>query len=173
VEASLQYQSTQWLAYAGYSLIDATYQFTGDLPSPNNPMADANGNVHIVSGKRIPGIPLHQAKLGLEFIPTPQWKLGADAVAVGSRYFLGDDGNQNQKLPGYWLVNLHASYQVTKELQVFLLVNNVFDHRYALFGTYFNPEAAANVGLPITLTDRRSEVLGQPLSVYGGMRITF
>jgi hypothetical protein len=53
------------------------------------------------------------------------------------------------------------------------LVNNVFDHRYALFGTYFNPEAAANVGLPITLTDRRSEVLGQPLSLYGGMRITF
>jgi iron complex outermembrane receptor protein len=173
VEASLQYQSTRWLAYAGYSLIDATYRFAGDLPSPNNPLADANGNVHVVSGKRIPGIPLHQGKLGLEFMPTPQWKLGADAVAVGSRYFLGDDGNQNQKLPGYWLVNLHASYQVTKELQVFLLVNNVFDHRYALFGTYFNPEAAANVGLPITLTDRRSEVLGQPLSVYGGMRITF
>jgi len=62
---------------------------------------------------------------------------------------------------------------VTKELQVCLLVNNLFDHRYALFGTYFNPEAAANVGLPITLTDHRSEVLGQPLSVYAGMRITF
>jgi hypothetical protein len=26
VEASILYRSTEWLAYAGYSLIDATYQ---------------------------------------------------------------------------------------------------------------------------------------------------
>ncbi len=70
-------------------------------------------------------------------------------------------------------MNLHASYQVTKELQVFLLVNNLFDRRYALFGTYFVPGAAANVRLPIALTDHRSEVLGQPLSAYAGIRIVF
>ena len=173
LETSLQYQSSQWTAYAGYSLIDATYRFTGDLPSPNNPLADANGNVHVVPGKSIPGIPLHQAKFGFDFMPTPDWKLGADAVAVGSRFFLGDDANQNKKLPGYWLLNLHSSYQVTKEVQVFLLLNNAFDRRYALFGTFFDPRASANVGLPIVLTDRRSEVLGQPLSVYGGIRVTF
>ena len=173
LEASLQYQSDQWTAYAGYSLIDATYQFTGDLPSPNNPLADANGNVHVLPGKSIPGIPLHQAKFGFDFMPTPQWKLGADAVAVGSRFFFGDDANQNKKLPGYWLLNLHTSYQVTKEVQVFLLLNNAFDRRYALFGTFFDPRASANVGLPIVLTDHRSEVLGQPLSVYGGIRVTF
>jgi iron complex outermembrane receptor protein len=173
LEASLQYQSSRWSGYAGYSLIDATYRFAGDLPSPNNPLADGNGNVHVVPGKSIPGIPLHQAKLGFDFMPTPEWKLGADAVAVGSRFFLGDDANQNKKLPGYWLLNLHASYQLTKEVQVFLLLNNLFDRRYALFGTYFNPQAAANVGLPIVLSDHRSEVLGQPLSVYGGIRVTF
>ena len=173
VEASLQYQSSQWAGYAGYSLIDATYRFTGNLPSPNNPLADASGNVHVVPGKSIPGIPLHQAKLGFDFMPTPEWKLGADAIAVGSRFFLGDDANQNKKLSGYWLLNLHASYQLTKEVQVFLLLNNVFDRRYTLFGTYFNPQAAANVGLPIVLSDHRSEVLGQPLSVYGGIRVTF
>jgi iron complex outermembrane receptor protein len=92
---------------------------------------------------------------------------------VGSRFFLGDDANQNKKLPGYWLLNLHASYQLTKEVQVFVLLNNVFDRRYTLFGTYFNPQAAANVGLPIVLSDHRSEVLGQPLSVYGGIRVIF
>jgi iron complex outermembrane receptor protein len=76
-------------------------------------------------------------------------------------------------LPGYRLLNLHTSYQVTKEVQVFLLLNNAFDRRYALFGTFFDPRASANVGLPIVLTDHRSEVLGQPLSVYGGIRVTF
>ena len=45
MEASIQYKSSQWLVYAGYSLIDATYQFTGELPSPNNPMADDDGDV--------------------------------------------------------------------------------------------------------------------------------
>jgi hypothetical protein len=54
-------------------------------------------------------------------------------------------------------------------VQIFLLLNNVLARKYALFGTYFDPSAAANVRLPTMLTGHRSEVLGQPLSVYGGM----
>jgi iron complex outermembrane receptor protein len=94
-------------------------------------------------------------------------------AVVGSRYFVGDDANQNPKLPAYWLVNLHASYQLTKEVQIFGLINNVFDKRYSLFGTFFDPGDVANVGLPIVLTDHRTEVLGAPLAAYGGIRITF
>ena len=173
LETSLRYESAEWSGYAAYSLIDATYQFTGDLSSPNNPLADENGNVHVVPGKRIPGIPMHQVKFGVDFTPRPEWTVGADAVAVGSRYFLGDDANQNTKLPGYLLVNLRASYRPIKGVELFLRINNVLDRRYALFGTYFDPSAAANVGLPVVLTDHRSEVLGQPLSVYAGLRVTF
>jgi len=173
LETSLRYESAEWSGYASYSLIDATYQFTGDLSSPNNPLADENGNVHVVPGKRIPGIPMHQVKFGVDFTPRPEWTVGADAVAVGSRYFLGDDANQNTKLPGYLLVNLRASYHPIKGVELFLRINNVLDRRYALFGTYFDPRAAANVGLPVVLTDHRSEVLGQPLSVYAGLRVTF
>jgi len=58
-------------------------------------------------------------------------------------------------------------------VQLFGLINNLFNRRYALFGTYFDPQSVANVGLPIVLTDRRTEVLGAPLSAYGGIRITF
>ncbi len=173
LEASLQYKSAQWLVYAGYSLVDATYQFAGDLPSPNNPMADSDGNVHVTPGKRIPGIPLNQGKLGFDVMPTPDWTLGLDTAAVGSRYLVGDNANQNKQLSGYWLVNLHATYQVTRQVQLFGLINNLFNRRYALFGTYFDPQSVANVGLPVVLTDHRTEVLGAPLSVYGGIRITF
>lgn len=173
VEAGIQYHSTHWFAYAGYSLIDATYRFAGDLPSPNNPMADANGNVHVVPGDRIPGIPLNQGKLGLYYMPTPEWTIGADTAVVGRQYLVGDNANQNTKLPGYWLVNLHASYQVTKNVQLFGLIDNLFNKRYALFGTYFDPASVANVQLPIVLTDHRTEVLGPPLAVYGGLRVTF
>jgi iron complex outermembrane receptor protein len=174
IEASIQYHSEQWLLYAGYSLLDATYQFTGDLPSPNNPMADANGNVHVVPGDRIPGLPLNQGKLGIYFSPTPQWTIGADTAVVGSRYFVGDDANQNPKLPGYWVVNLQTTYQLTRQIQLFGLINNLFNRRYALFGTFFDPTDVANVkGLPTVLTDPRTEVLGAPFAAYGGIRITF
>ena len=106
-------------------------------------------------------------------MPTPEWTLGLDTVAVGGRYFVGDDANQNKQLAGYWLVNLHATYHATKYVQLFGLINNLFNRRYALFGTYFDPQSVTNVGLPIVLSDHRTQVLGAPLSVYGGIRITF
>jgi iron complex outermembrane receptor protein len=77
------------------------------------------------------------------------------------------------QMPGYWLVNLHASDQVAKQVQLFGLINNLFNKRYALFGTFFDPDDVANVKLPIVLTDHRTEVLGLPLAVYGGIRLTF
>ena len=49
-------------------------------------------------------------------------------------------------------------------------MNNLFNQHYALFGTYFDPQGVRNAGLPITLTDLRTEVPGQPLSVYVGLR---
>jgi iron complex outermembrane receptor protein len=95
-------------------------------------------------------------------------------AVVGSRYFVGDDANQNPKLPGYWVVNLQTTYQLTKQIQLFGLINNLFNRRYALFGTFFDPTDVANVkGLPTVLTDPRTEVLGAPFAAYGGIRITF
>lgn len=173
VEAGAQYQSSRWLAYASYSFVDATYRFTGALASPNNPFADDDGNVPAARGNRLPGIPQHQGKFGLDYKVTPAWTVGGDVAVVGDQYFVGDDGNQNPKLPGYWLANIHTSYRVTRNVEVFGFINNLFDKRYALFGTFFDPAGVANAGLPITLTDRRTEVLGQPRSFYAGVRVRF
>lgn len=171
VELSAEYKSSRWLAYASYSYIDATYRFNGTLASPNNPSSDADGNIFVTSGDRIPGIPQHQFKAGADYLITPQWKLGADLVAVGSSFYVGDDANQNQKLPGYVVVNLHSSYEVTKNITVFGVINNLFDRKYALFGTYFEPQGTSKAGLPITLTDQRTEVPGAPFAIYGGVRV--
>ena len=62
VEAGVNYQTQQYLLYANYAMVDATYQFTGLLASPNNPSANANGDILVTPGKQIPGIPLHQIK---------------------------------------------------------------------------------------------------------------
>ncbi len=171
VELSAEYKAPRWIAYAGYSYIDATYRFNGTLASPNNPSSDEDGNIFVTSGNRIPGIPQHQFKFGADYLVTPQWKVGADLVVVGERYYVGDDSNLNQKLPSYAVVNLHTSYEVTKNVTLFGVINNLFDKRYALFGTYFESEGTSKAGLPISLTDQRTQVPGQPFAIYGGIRV--
>jgi len=167
-EAGAQYRSPTWLAYVNYGFVDATYQFTGDIASPNNPFADDNRDVHVTPGKRIPGIPQHQFKAGVDYFVTPQWKVGANLVAIGSQFFVGDDANQNPQLPAYWYVNLNTSYQVSKAVQIFGLVTNLFDNKFATYGTFFDP---AGVELITTLTDPRTITPAQPLAIYGGIRV--
>ena len=170
VEVGTQFRSPSWFVYANYSYIDATYRFTGNIASPNNPSADADGNIRITPGKRIPGIPQHQFKTGAEYLINPSWKIGADVIVVGSQYLVGDDANQNEKLPLYWVTNLRTSYDISKTVRVFGLVNNLFNRTYYPHGTYFDPQAVQNA-ISTVLTDRRTLTPGQPLAVYAGIRI--
>jgi iron complex outermembrane receptor protein len=170
IEASAEIKSGRWTTLVSYSLIDATYQFTGNIASPNNPSADADGNIAITPGKQIPGIPQHQFKARVDYAVTPAWTVGGNVIAVGSQYYAGDDANQNDKLPAYWIANLHTTYQVSQQMQVFGLVNNLFNQRYSTFGTYFEPGQIANA-LANPPTDPRMQTPAQPLSVYVGARI--
>jgi iron complex outermembrane receptor protein len=170
LEASAEIKSGPWSTLFTYSYIDATYQFTGNIASPNNPSADADGNIFITPGKTIPGIPRHQFKARVDYAMTPRWIIGGNVVAVGSQYYIGDDANQNDKLPAYWVANLHTSYQATKELQLFGLVTNLFNKRYSTFATYFEPGQIASA-LANPPTDPRMQTPAQPLSVYVGARL--
>src|SRR5262249_7853866 len=100
-------------------LSSITYQFSGRLASPNNPFADANGDIFVTPGKQIPGIPRHLVKGGVDYWITPELKLGTDVIWVSSQWFVGDNANQNPKLADYWVANLHGSYQLTKEWQIY------------------------------------------------------
>lgn len=169
LEAGANYQASPWLFYVNYALVDATYQFTGKLASLNNPSADADGNVLVTPGKHIPGIPLHQIKTGVDYAVTPALKLGTDVIWVGSQWYIGDQANQNVKLADYWVANLHGSYQLTNELQIYGFVNNLFNRKFATFGTYFDPQAIANA-IPNPPIDHRTITPAQPLAVYVGLR---
>src|SRR5262249_11000348 len=129
LEAVAQDQAAPWLLYVNYALVDATYQFAGTVSAPNNPSADANGDFLVTLGDHIPGIPLHQIKTGVDYAVTPDLKLGTDLIWVSSQWYIGDQANQNVKLADYWVANLHGSYQLTKELQVYGVVNNLFNRK--------------------------------------------
>ena len=170
VEAGATYQTPRWMAYANYSFLDATYQFSGTIASPNNPMADDDGNIFVRPGNKIPANPAQQFKFGAEFAVTPEWKVGADIAVVGSQYFVGDDSNLNAKVPAYWVTNLRTSYQINKEVQVFAIVTNLFNQKYYTYGSYFELGGVAKA-IAFAFTDPRTVTPAQPLGIYGGVKV--
>lgn len=172
VDASVQYAGQGWNTYARWSYLDATYQFTGALASANNPSADAAGNVTVHPGDQIPLNPAQQARLGGDVQLLPGLSLGGELAYTGSQYFDGDNANQNVKLPGYTVVNVRVSYDITDRWQVFGLVNNLFDNHDATYGTYFEPDDTAGLVTP-ALTDPRTVTLMQPISFQAGLKVKF
>ena len=119
------------------------------IASPNNPSADADGNVQITPGQEHSRIPEHQFKARVDYAVTPAWTVGGNVVAVGSQYYVGDDANQNEKLPAYWVANLHTSYQVHKECSSSALVNNLFNKRYSSLRHLFRAGVRSPTRSPI------------------------
>nr|WP_079567603.1 TonB-dependent receptor [Bradyrhizobium erythrophlei] len=173
IEAEVNLKSSTLQVYASYALVDARFLDTLQVGS-NSPFADANGNVQILPGNRIPAIPRNRIKAGFDYSVTDAFKLGGDALFVDSQYFVGDESNQAQRLPSYAVFNLHASYQIDKTFQIYARADNIFDNRYATYGTFFNTDAVpnfANGGAPFT--DARSVSPARPRAFYAGLRATF
>ena len=85
-------------------------------------------------------------------------------VWVGSQYMSATTPTRTSRSPAYWIANLHTSYQINKEVQVFGLVNNVFNRKFAAYGTYFGPDGVQFV-IPNPPTDPRTVTPGSPLAV--------
>jgi iron complex outermembrane receptor protein len=183
IEAKLDYRFGRWNAYANYTYIDATYQSANTLSSPGNPNAltDPNNDdvqfINVKPGDHIPGIPAHRFKAGIEYLATDAWKVGADVNVVGSQWLVGDSTNQSPKVSAYAVVNLHTSYRITPNIEVFGLINNVFNQHYYLGGTFFETGGFTSAGgapnLMAQLSDPRTFVPGMPLAAYAGIRAKF
>jgi outer membrane receptor protein involved in Fe transport len=173
IEAEVNVKSAALELYSSYALVDARFLSALELAS-NSPFADANGNIQIQPGNQIPAIPRHRVKAGVDYAITDKLKVGGDALFVSSQYFVGDGSNQAPKLPSYTVFNVHASYQIDKNFQIYGRVDNLFDNRYATHGTFFDINAIPNFANGGTVfTDARSISPARPRSFYVGMRVTF
>jgi iron complex outermembrane receptor protein len=169
IEAQASYKLDRWNAYANFTYVDATFRNALTLSSPNNPFADANGNIFVTPGDHMTGIPGFRFKAGADYQVTEPWKVGADLNVIGSQWLVGDEANQNPKVPAYWTVNLHTSYKLSKNIEAFGLVRNLFDRHYYVYGTFFETDSFPY----LNLTDPRTFVPGMPLAAYAGLRGTF
>ncbi|MBR0722435.1 TonB-dependent receptor [Bradyrhizobium manausense] len=173
LEAEVNIKSPTLQFQASYTFVDARFLDALTLGS-NSPFADADGNIQVLPGNQIPAIPRHRVKVGVDYAVTDEWKVGGNALFVSSQYLVGDESNQYSKLPSYTVFNLHTSYQVTRNVQLYGKVDNIFDVRYATYGQFFDTGALPNFtngGNPFT--DPRSLSPARPRAFYAGMRVTF
>jgi iron complex outermembrane recepter protein len=143
-------------AFAHYAYTRATFESSAAFPS-------AAGENLARAGDRIPGVPDHLFKAGVD-VPLP-WSLrfGADLQAVGRVRLRGDEANERRPLPAYAIVNARLSY-TWRALTLFARAENLFDAEYESFGTF-----GENV-----LEDERVERFlspGAPLGGWFGLRV--
>ncbi len=191
IEAAIGYNNARLSAYAAYTYVEATFEDNIVLPAPATPSGTADcpdlepGGFDpaeppqcnfVQSGDELPGIPDHRFKAGFNYYLTPKWQFGADMVAASGMRFFGDEANNHDKIGGHTRVDLHTSYDVNDNVQVYGFVKNVFDRRYGLYGTFFEAEEAdeafeaAGYDEP---ENGRSITPAPPVSAYGGVRMKF
>ena len=184
VEAQINYRTHRLYTYANYNFVDATYQTAASLPSPFNPAATEcpgstdpeNLCVSVTPGDHLPGVPAHKFKAGLDYRLTERWTFGGDLIAASSQIFFGDNANQNAPLGGYAKVNLHTSYDITDHVQIYGLVDNLFDMHYGVYGTYFDYQGTNDSGAAvgsIVFTNPQTILPAPPIAAYGGVKVRF
>lgn len=155
--------------YLDYSFIRATFESNLTVASPANPFADASGDIKVKPGDRIPGIPLHSVKAGVNYNVTERWNVALESIVNSSVFLRGDEANLLDQVPGYAVFNLRSSYKVTDYLDAFVKVNNIFDTDYETFGTLGDPTDVAQFS---NFHDPRFLSPGPPIGAWVGVRVT-
>ncbi len=172
VDAGVQLRTPRWLAYVNYSYTDATYRSGFVESAGSNPQGDADGNLTIRPGNRLPGVPANQLKFGAYYKVTDNWTVGATGIYQSGQYLFSDDANVTPRLPGFVTLNLNTQYQLTPNVQLFGLVENVNDAKYYTYGT-FSPVSSIFLAQAPNATNPRSYSPAAPVGGFGGLRVTF
>lgn len=94
--------------------------------------------------------PKHTANAGIRYQITDKFGTQASLNYVGKRiatYFAEDFSAYKTKMPSYTLVNLGADYQVHKNVNVYVNLNNLFNKKYEHYIGYGQPGRNVYVGL--------------------------
>ncbi|MXX07169.1 MAG: TonB-dependent receptor [Gammaproteobacteria bacterium] len=120
--------------FTAYSYISATFEDDFQVLSPNHDFADEEGEITVLAGDSIPGIPAHQFKFGADYAFDEDLILSLDLIANSGQYLRGDESNELDEIDGYTLVNLGARYRVNDRLLVYAQIHNLFDSKFETFG---------------------------------------
>ena len=113
----------KWAVSAGYTYLDSEQTD----PGPSCTRAGVCTYPNAAKGKDLPNVPKNSATLWSTYQVLPQLQIGAGAVAVDKVY--GDAAN-TKFAPGYVRYDAMARYNVNKNVDLQLNVNNLSDKRY-------------------------------------------
>jgi outer membrane receptor protein involved in Fe transport len=140
IEAELELRlARDWRLFASYLFSDARV-----VDAPNQPALE---------GRRLAQVPEHNVTLAAQYRNPAIVNVSALARYIGGQY---EDDLNTLPLGGYVVVDLFASRAVTRWLEVFAAVENLFDTTYSVGRT---SEGVISIGAPRI--------------VRGGLRLTF
>jgi iron complex outermembrane recepter protein len=120
--------------FLDYTYLEAEFRDSLTIASANHPLRNANNEIQVESGDRIPSIPRHLFKVGADYALLPKLSLGADVLFNSDQILRGDESNQLEPVDGYALLNLHGEYRINKHFSAFAKIDNVLDADYESFG---------------------------------------
>jgi len=174
-----------------YSLVDATFQSNFAVTADSNSTADANGEIQVRAGDRIPLIPRHTGRLVLDYDFNRHWELGGTLIVTSGSYLHGDENNANVAgntngegnyisptgtgwIPSYAVVNLQGTWHFNPKLEIFARLVNAFDKQYATAGfltsNTFNPNGTFRFN-PDQYTNENAVAPATPRAIWAGVRV--
>ena len=174
VEAAWSNRWERFSLDARASLVSATYRAAFVAASPANSSADADGNIAVAPGDRMPGVPRRSLRLRGEYDCT-QWSVGGTLAANGRSYARGDENNRDANGPvaGYAVVNLDWRWRVAGTVELFARVDNAFDNRYASFAALAFNAFASGTFDPAHALAQPFYGYGLPRGAWAGVRMTW
>jgi outer membrane receptor protein involved in Fe transport len=185
----------------GYTFLDATFQSAETVSGASNSTNGAalagtpglEGTIEVRPGDRIPLIPQHIVKAFAAMQGTRKLSVSLDFTAASRSYARGNENNLSQpdgryylgpgSSPGYGIVNVGAQYQVHPKVQLFVQVNNLFDHHYytgAQLGPTGFTEQGTFIARPLPAVNGEFPPVhatfyapGAPVGMLGGLRLRF
>lgn len=160
-----------------YSFVDATFEDSFTVNSPNHPIFDENEDAPqivgesallVSSGATLPGIPEHQANVAADFSFTERLTIGADLTYRSGVYLRGDEPNLLGKTDAYAVLNLRGEYRFNDHAAVFARIENALDEEYETFGLLGEPDEV----FP-EFDDPRFLGAGPPRGAWVGVRVKF
>lgn len=176
---------------ASYGWLRATFQSSACIVAEGNSTAETSAactgddEIAVRPGNRLPGLPEHSLKLGLDWQASPAWAFGAQLRAYSSQFVRGNENNAHRpdgeefsgsgKVAAYALLDLTASWKLGGRFELFGKLSNVFDRRYASAGMLGENAFDANGVLqaPADWGQEQFYGPGAPRAAWIGVRVQF
>ncbi|MGQ0835729.1 MAG: TonB-dependent receptor [Gammaproteobacteria bacterium] len=159
--------------FVEYSYLEATFEDAFVVNSPNHPLFEdevapqiaGDGKLLVAEGSSIPGIPRHQANLGIDLSLNGRFMIGADALLRSGVHVRGDEVNALGRTDSYAVLNLRSEFRLGDRGLLFARIENVLDEEYETFGLLGEPDEVFE-----TFSDPRFFGAGPPRGAWIGIR---